>query len=91
MPVSDTCKFISIVYGNSTFIAIGQDEDQNFEQPGIIITTTDNGETWTAKKDLHYSMNSISYGNDKFVISLSADDYQNEKYKNLLVSADGIE
>jgi hypothetical protein len=50
----------SVTYGNNTWVAVGRNNP-------VVMTSSDNGETWTSRTSPVFTFMGVTYGNNKFV------------------------
>ena len=50
----------SVTYGNNTWVAVGRNDP-------VVMTSSDNGETWASRTAPLFTLMGVTYGNNKFV------------------------
>jgi hypothetical protein len=50
----------SVTYGNNTWVAVGRNNP-------VVMSSSDNGETWTSRASFAFTLMGVTYGNNKFV------------------------
>lgn len=89
-PPSSTQKWKCVVFGNGTFVAGAAFNDGGGEGTGStdeIMTSTDNGQTWTARNNLNANQRfwGATFGNDRFLLSGLA-----SSAKSIISTDDGV-
>jgi len=59
-PSASNGDWRSVTYGNNTWVAVGRNDP-------VVMTSSDNGETWASRTAPLFTLMGVTYGNNKFV------------------------
>jgi hypothetical protein len=74
-PSASNGDWRSVTYGNNTWVAVGRNNP-------VVMSSSDNGETWTSRASFAFTLMGVTYGNNKFVAVSDA--------SRAITSSDGI-